>query len=317
MAKKTTTEKRFTSIRPVMGASPAGWHAIESKLRCDKLYQLLHIWKIRQPQYMTPDPLAVGGLFHVGRGWWFTNAFPTGAKAWAVLQDYVQDAALLMALPVREDAIRRTLNYLDQYCTYWSARAKPRVIGVEYDLKGAMLPGMERTARLDDVSEYPEASFKLCIGECKTTSESVAAVVNEYQLHGQIVKQDILWEIAENGERLHGPADSVLLDVVVKGYGKEKCVFGRQAIRITNYTKNWYLPMLAKHVNEAGLMTTETPAMRNITACTRQIGRMRVPCPMRELCTRGKAAAVQYVDEKGTSLNDPSYVNRKGAKPWD
>lgn len=309
---------RFKSQRAQMGASKNGWHRIEAKILCDKKYQLEDVWGVRQPQFMTPDPLAVGGLFHVGRAWWFDNGFPTGAKTWAALQDTIHEAALAMALPVRHDAINRCLSYLDQYCTHWSSRAKPKVIGVEYDLDAPMIPGLDpRTARLDDVSEYPEANFKLCIGECKTTSESVLAVVNEYKLHGQPTMQDILWEMASNGERMHGPADSVLLDVVVKGYGKEKCQFGRQAIRITDHVKNWFVPMIGKHAHEAAAMTTETKAERRITSCTRMIGRMRVPCQFQELCTRGKAAAIGYVDRDGVSLSNKKYTQREGAKPWD
>lgn len=311
--------ERYSSIRPPQqGASPRGYHRIEAKMLCDKRYQLAEVWKVRQPQYMTADPLAVGGLFHAGRAHWFESGFPTGANYWSELQHYIREAALGMELPVREDAISRTLNYLEQYCTYWSARAKPEVIGAEYNLSAPLIPGYdERTARLDDVGRYPEHGGKLCIGECKTTSVSVADVVNEYTVHGQTALQAVLWEVAENGAPMHGEADAILLDIIVKGFGKERCQFGRVPIRIPDNLKNWFIPVLAKHVKEAQLISEETDmtGRRNIINCTRQIGRMRVPCPYRDLCQRGKSAAPGYVDEKGTGLLNKEYHTK--ARPWD
>lgn len=318
---KVAAVETWSSIRPPqVGASKAGWHRISSKFECDKKYQLAEVWQVRQPASMTGDALAVGGLFHGGRAHWFESGFPTSSEYQRALEHYVRDHALVMALPVREDAINRTLSYLHQYIEYWSSRLKPEVIGVEYDLQAPVIPGMDnRTARLDDVSKYPEHNFHLCIGECKTTSENVNAVVNEYTMHGQPMLQSILWEMAANGAPLHGVADAVLLDVVVKGYGKEKCQFGRVPIRITDYMKNWFLASLGRHVREAQLMTTEssTVGMRNPLSCTRQIGRMRVPCQYRDLCQRGKSAAVSYVDMEGESLASAKYTDRKGAKPWD
>lgn len=314
----TAPEQWAPSKPPQTGASPAGWHRIAAKFECDKKYQLQEVWKIRQPAAATSDPLAVGSLFHMGRAHWFDSAFSTDARYASALDAYIRESALLMPLPVKDDAISRALSYLGQYIEYWSARAKPKVIGTEYDLKAPVVPGFDdRTARLDDVSEYPEHSFKLCIGECKTTSESVNAVVNEYTQHGQPILQSILWEMATNGAAMHGPADAVLLDVVVKGYGKEKCQFGRVPIRITQFQKDWFTASLWKHVSDAHGITTESAALRNPLSCTRQIGRMRVPCAYRDLCQRGKSAAVLYVDEQGDSVASPKYAERKGAKPWE
>lgn len=316
-AKAPPPAPRFTSVAKVpVGASPAGWHKIESYLHCPTKYKLTHLWKIRRPQWQTPDPLAVGQLFHVGRAWWFDQKFPTGADAWAALQDHVREAALLNPLPVREDAINRTLNYLDQYCTYWSHRAKPTVVATEYALSGAV-PGIiePRTARLDDISSYPEANFKLAIGECKTTSVSIKDCIQEYTLHGQPTLQQILWDISPEGKDKHGPVEFVLLDIIVKGYGKEKCEFGRHAVRITPYTQAWFTESLAFAVDQSSKMTKETKTERRITSCTRLIGRMRVDCEYKDLCQRGQSAAVAYVDDTGTSI--AKYAKEKGPKPWD
>lgn len=316
----TTRDDLFSSKRPVnQGASPRGWHAIEAMFHCGKKFELEHYWKVRRPMTMTPDALGVGGLFHQFRAHWFNSNFQTGAAYWETAKAFVEEAALLYALPVKDDTIRRTLHYADQYATYWSARVKPRVKHVEYPLKASILPPEfdDRTARIDDVSEYPDSNWKLAVGECKTASTDFNRVISEYTLHGQPVKQVILWEAAENGERTYGPVEYVLLDIIIKGYGKEKCQFARSAVRVYDHTKNWFLPMLAHKVTEAQRIMDGNPGERNITSCTRAIGKMLVPCTYRDLCQRGKSATPAYVDSTGTALSSPKYTKMDGRKPWD
>jgi hypothetical protein len=308
----------FTSIRPPpTGASPAGWHHISAMFECPKKFHLRQVWGIRKPQYMTPDPLAVGSLFHAGRAHWFLSHFPTGADYWTKLQAYVQDAALRQDLPVREDAVRRCLGYLHQYMEYWSSRAKPRVGGVEYALS-AGIPGIvdPRTARLDDWGEYPESNFKLALGELKTTSTSIKDCVQEYTVHGQTTLQQLLWAMSPEGDAKHGPVDHTILDIVVKGYDKEKCTFGRVALRIPEFQKRWFVRELGVAVSMAERLTKDsTEVPRIITSCTRIMGRMRVDCEYKELCQRGAPASTGYVDAEGKGLS--TYVNKPGVKPWD
>lgn len=303
---------------PQTGASKAGWHKIMAKYKCDKRYQLQELWGVRVPSTTTPDALGVGALFHAGRAHWFLSGFPTGADYEAKLFAYMEDAALRMSPPVREEAITRAKSYVAQYAAYWGGRAKPTVVGVEYDINAPLMgPGFDdRTARVDDVSYYPELSLeRLAIGECKTTSVSVADVVNEYTLNGQILLQRILWEASANGRAKHGPVDEVMLDVIVKGYGKEKCTFGRVPLRIPDFALRWFGQSLLRHVHEAATMTTATLVDRRITSCTETIGRMRVPCPYRDLCLRGKSAATMYVGPKGQSLATMEFESE--ARPWD
>lgn len=302
---KTKAPPKFDSKRPQKtGASPSGWHSIADAVRCPKEYELRHVYGVRRPSVQTPDALGVGNLFHQGRAKWFIDGFPTGSSYWRELQDYIYEAALNFDLPVRDEAITNTLKYLDQYCTYWSARVKPRVKAVEHDISGPLIPGFpDRTARLDDVSEYAEANWGLCIGELKTTSVSVKDVVEEYTVHGQTIGQSLIWETAKEGQDKFGPVEFIMLDIVVKGYGKEKCQFGRQPIRITPFMKNWYIKMLHVALATAdALKQGDLVAGRNITACTRIIGRYRVACEFRDLCQRGKSAAVGYVTRDGSSL---------------
>lgn len=313
-----TKAQTFKSLRPPpSGASPAGWHKVESYFHCPKKFQLKEVWGLRRPAYITPDPLAIGQLFHVGRAWWFDQGFPQGSDAWTKLTEWVQQAALDNQLPVREEAIRSALKYLDQYCTYWASRAKPRVVATEYALSGS-IPGVisPRTARLDDIGEYPEANYKLCIGECKTTSVSVNDVVQEYTLHGQTALQRTLWYESPEGFAKHGPVEFILLDIIVKGFGKDKCTFGRQPVRVSDYTTRWFVKSLGGAVSAMETMTKESPVERRVTSCTRQIGRMRVDCEFKSLCAQGQSAALGYVDAKGESLGSAKYRSEP-VKPWD
>lgn len=309
--------KKFSIAPPVTGASKAGWHEHESFLHCPKKYHLMQVWGVSKPEIGTPDALGVGQLFHAGRAHWFESGFQFGNDYLAQLHAYVEDAALRNALPVREEAITRAKSYLEQYIEYWGMRPKPRVIGAEYALSGR-IPGLveDRTARLDDVSEWPETSMKLAIGECKTTSTTVADTVKEYELHGQPLKQDLLWRLSPEGAPKHGDIAFVMLDVVVKGFGKEKCSFGRVPIRIYPFAREWYQKELARSIGVAKSLTKESVGVpRNITSCTRQYGRMRVDCPFKPLCRQGPAASTAYVDREGKSLS--SYINKEGPKPWD
>ena len=279
------------------------------------------------PRTLLPDPLAIGTLSHEGRAHWFQSGFPTGAKYWEKLKTYINQSADTSNPPVRSEAISRTLSYLEQYCTHWAMRTKPNVVAVEYEVGPAPLRPddplfMFRTARLDDVSQYPEANMKLCIGEYKTTSVGIDDAVNEYTLHGQPTLQYALWQASPNGDKKHnkkyGPISHILLDVTVKGYGKERCKFGRHAIAITPYVLDWYANSMRGYLKAAQLIAYDTDAPRNITACTRLIGRARVPCQFRDLCQFGRPAANRYVDKDGDGLGNPKYNNLDlyPVKPW-
>lgn len=320
-----TKKKEIEVPVAIKGATASGWHNIQTFLRCPKEYQFSVVRGISQPKTLLPDPLAIGSLFHEGRAHWFKSGFPTGAAYWTKLKTYLNKSADTSNPPIRIEAINRTLSYLEQYCSHWAMRAKPKVLAAEYELLAAPLDpddpaSMNRTARLDDVGQYPEVQMKLCVGECKTTSVSVPDVVNEYTLHGQPMLQKKLWAMAKNGAAKHfkkwGPLTHVLLDIVVKGYGKEKCQFGRHALVITDYSMDWYTESLRGYINAANLIQYDTPVPRNITACTRLIGRGRVPCQYRDLCQFGRSAANRYVDKEGHGLSNPKY-NDKETKPWE
>lgn len=314
--------KDFYKPKPsTQGATSNGWHQIMDAFYCLHLYKLRQVVKLRKPLLGTPDPLAKGSLFHVGRAGWYESGFKTSTAVITGVRRAMEQAFEEAPHPMTHTALADAWSYVEQYIEHWSMRPLPKVVGVEYllgpiPLSGAHKWWLQRTARLDDVSFYPEApNGALCIGECKTTSVGADDVANEYDLHGQLLMQYLLWRAAPNGEAKHGPAAYVMLDVVKKGYGKEKCTFARMPVHVTQTSLGWYLPMMEAKLKETALITAESQVPRNITACTRQIGRMRVPCEFRELCKRGDSVASAYVTEDGTSAAK-AFASWK-VKPWD
>lgn len=305
------------------GATKAGWHAIEAFLRCPKEYQLKHVRGLYQPRESTPDHFAVGGLFHAGRARWFASKFDTSHATWELVRTAIQHEAQINKLPVSIGAEQKALILMEAYVEFWSVRPKPRPVACEYLLgpspllKGEHSEAFKRTARLDDVSYYPEAGGRLCIGEAKTTSTSVADTASEYDLHGQPLMQLALWVTSENGEAQHGPVAGFVLDVAVKGYGEKKPSFGRIVVPIPAFALQWYVHSMLHYVRQSKQVEWDTEVPRNTSQCTRLKGRGRVPCDFRELCKHGRSAALNYVMEGGKQLT--AHVPEEGRRrmPWE
>lgn len=303
------------------GATSAGYHHIESFLRCAKEFQYAQVRGIHEPRAQVPDHFAVGQLFHAGRARWFSLRHALGADAWAKIQDAVKAAAVENKLPVSLNAEQRALALLNEYVDFWSKRPKPDPVAAEYFIGPSELvpgdPTSARTARLDDVSHYPESGGKLALGESKTTSTDVGDTINQYTLHGQPLLQIALWKMAPQGEAMHGPVAGVVLDVVKKPYGKDRCKFAREFIPVNDRVVAWFVKNLQRSLREASQITWDTDAPRNISACTRMVGRMRAPCPYRELCRFGRSASVKYVLRDGKSLLTWKPKPGETVPPWE
>lgn len=307
------------------GATAHGWHQIEPIFRCYMEYKLASVVGARVPLLATPDPLGKGSIFHGGRDTWWSSGFKTDTKTVAKVMESMRKMREEMQPPIGIAALQDAQSYMQQYIEHWGVRPLPKVVGTEYNLGPITLKAgqhwvLERTARLDDVAYYPEARGAdgkpmLCIGECKTTSVGVDDAANEYDLHGQLLMQMCLWKMAPQGEAKHGPVSHVMLDVIKKGYGKEKCTFARVPIRVTERSLRSFVESMEWYLMQAARITEFTWVPRNNKQCTRQVGRMRLACPYRELCKHGDAAASAYVTRDGTSLAT-KYADSK-VKPWD
>lgn len=302
------------------GASAAGWHSIESFLRCPKEYQFQHVRKIHEPRAQTPDHFAVGQLFHVAKAHWFSCGFATDEKTMTAIRKLVAEAALLAELPITLKAEQLTLRYFEEYVAFWLRRPQPTVLAAEYDIGPAPLEAgdpffLYRTARLDDVSKYPEAGGKLCIGESKTTSASINDCVNQYTLHGQPMLQVLLWKFASQGEAMHGPVAGVMLDVIQKGYDAP-CKFSRVFVPVTDHMLNWYAQSMRGYLRAAMNVDWNVEVPRNVSACTRMVGRGRFACAYRELCMYGRSASIKYVFKGGKGLLTWKPTDDKSTPPW-
>jgi hypothetical protein len=303
------------------GPTSAGWHSIESGMRCHKEFQFAQIRKIRRPLAGVPDHLAIGLCFHAGRARWFSKHFDTSAKTWQSIEQAVAEEAEKQKLPVSLRAVDNTMRYLTEYVEHWSKRVKPKPVVAEYLIgPAALVKGdpfmLWRTARVDDASVYPEA-MGLAIGEAKSTSTSINDCVNQYTLHGQIMLQYVLWKMSPQGEAKHGPLKGIMLDVVKKGYGKEKSQFGRQLIPVSDHAIKWFIQNLRRTIRDLAQIDWNTDAERNVTMCTRMIGKARIACEYRDLCRFGRSAAVSYVQENGDSLLTWKPVDERKVAPWE
>lgn len=304
------------------GVTSAGWHQCESFLRCPKEYQFSKVRGISVPADATPDYFAVGILFHAGRAVWFSKHFATDNKTWVAIKKKVEEECEKAPLPIRRQAEEQALRYIQEYVNWYCVRPKPEPLAVEYLLGPAALDPSDplyphRTARLDDVSRYPEGGGKLYIGEAKTEGTSVDACAETYLLHGQPLLQTLLWRMAPQGEATHGPVEGVMLDVLVKGRKGARSKFARMPIPITQLSLDWYIKSMSWWLRAAQKVDWNSEVPRNITACTRKAGSATVPCQYRDLCRYGQSVAGRYVGADGNSLVRWTPDDEKKVPPWE
>lgn len=301
------------------GPSEFGYHQIASYLSCPKKFQMEKVRHIEKAGAVkTPIHFAVGSLFHAMRANWFANRFDLSDETWNRMKRAAQKAAEEYELPVDIEAERLALRYMQEYMDHYSVQPLPDPVAAEYLLGPTCLEEgdlrTQRTARLDDVSRYNEAGGRLCIGESKTTGTDIGTTINEYVLHGQPMLQALLWELAPQGAALYGPAEGVMLDIVAKGRGGERCKFQRVFVPLTRRSLDWYRANLVRALRAAANVTYESNEERRITSCTEMRGGARVACQFRELCVHGEEAASEYMVD-GQFLQDVPDVN--GVKAWD
>lgn len=301
------------------GPSGLGYSEVESYLVCPKSYQLAKVRGIGKPVTQTPDYFAVGSFLHAGRARWFAQKFDMGDETWKMIVADIDKVRSEFTLPVSETAYMTALRYVKEYVDHWAVRPRPNIVAVEHMLGPVQLDGekTERTARLDDFGFYPEAGNALCIGECKTTSAAISDVANQYTLHGQPALQRLLWELAPQGEATYGAVKGMILDVVQKGYGGKRCQFARLFVEVPDRVTGWVGENLAAALRAKDNMTWDTKAERRVTSCTRLIGKARVACPYRDLCLYGRAGALGYAFEDGSSITEWEPSAGAETAPWD
>lgn len=286
------------------GPSPAGWHSLAQYLACPKMYQFAQLRKLRAVNAGESHiALAVGSLFHAGRAAWFSTQCTADFK-------FVREAMEYEATKIKasDEAFEQAVHLVSGYVEHWGLRPVPRTRAVEYlvsaeECEGVRFTGGPRTARLDDISEYVEANGAVCIGEAKTTSDSLVGCVKEYDLHGQPLGQALLYKAI--GEPF-GRIAFVMLDVVKKPNAKGgKCQFLRQAVPITEYSLSWYLPTLVAALKDMWFLHPDSRAARNPKSCStpwvNEWGKANFrTCEFVDLCKFGPDARTRFQNANGT-----------------
>lgn len=300
------------------GPTPLGWHKFESLYRCPKEYQFSQVRGITIPRIETASAHAIGLMVHAGRARWFKLNFQVD---WDSIKQAMQDEAEAQPLPIAIEDQNKALEIVRQYIDHYCTRPTPTVIDAEY-LVGPVetTPGSGElhTARLDDVSRYPEAGDGLWLGEAKTTWKSPADVIRYYSSNaGQILKQALLWKHAPQGEAKHGPISGIMLEVIKKPDSRSgECKFIRHPITITDHQLEWFVESENSIRQDAKAMTWSSYARRENTQCTRMVaGDILVECPFVRLCKHGKDVAGEYmIDGKFLHQWEPS--GGKETAPW-
>ncbi len=307
------------------GPSPHGWHKLVPVLECEKKFQLENVRGLHIPVDQTPSHFALGLLFHAYRARWFTLRFKTDKESWESCIAAGQEAMEEAPAPMNPEDERLALDIFAAYIEHYSKLPLPEPVAAEYlvgpsKLDSSDSDGCVFTARLDDVSQYPEAGMALCVGESKTASDTAGAI-NEYTLHGQPMLQLALWKIAEQGASQHGMASGVMMDIVRKPQRRAgkytKPAFMRQFLPVNERALNWYVQMIRAAKKRSLEIKWDSEVPRNIVNCTRMHGRMRVPCQFRELCMHGRSAAGQFVMKNGERALDWYPQPEMETAPWD
>jgi hypothetical protein len=323
----------------------------DSLFRCEQEFVFKHLREIQRAGLReTPRAKAIGLLFHAGRARWFRLGFPlpndsvllptaSGPQqvmAWDSIYQATQEEAEKQPLPMPQGAEQEALNILQQYVAHYSKLPKPKVLAAELevgpiitfdDREDHALPGEGyckacdhdpclhwHTNRLDDISLYPDFANAEALGEAKTTSGKPSTVYAHYNAnHGQLLKQMLVVTEAIKQGKLPVAAEPkfIVLDVVQKGYGGEKCKFERFLIHIEPYQLEWFARDLERvrqrrrelEANEKlGVDVDEgyEHARRNPTACRRLVSGdggqyVAVDCEYLNLCKFGRSAATEYV----------------------
>ncbi len=295
------TEHLITPVlAPIVGAakegpSVAGFHKIVDFLRCPQEYKNRHVLGLKQKDKEEIAALAVGVLTHLGRAHWFASQFKAPVEdCLNAIKEHVQKTATQANIKAEREACRLVAAYVE----YWRSKPLPLCRAVEYEVGPCpMKPGdpffRYRTARFDDLSIYPDALNKLCVGDLKTTSDTISSCVNEYKQNGQFILYSILYKMAKEGQAVFGPSAGIMLDICTKDAVPK---FHRELIVITAFQEQWFTRSMQGWLAAAAQVTERTEVPRNVTQCSRSVSRKgSFLCDFHHLCHYGSSALGQYV----------------------
>lgn len=288
------------------GPSIAGFHKVVTLQRCETEYRYAESLGLKPVDAKPNAAFDVGTFTHHGRAMWFASQCTKHPDD--VCQD-ISDMVRADGNPIKIQAEREAQRLITKYIKHWSLYPKPHVRAVEYQLGPAPLKERDpfflyRTARLDDVSIYPDALNQLCIGDLKTTSDTISGIVNEYRQSGQFMTYALLWDMAKEGREFFNNTQipGIMIDIVTKD---ENPKFHRELLTITEHQKRWWYENMSHLLRRAANITGTTPTSRNTTQCARAISRRgSYLCPFHKLCQYGSSATGQYTFPDGRLMSE-------------
>lgn len=286
------------------GPSIAGFHKVVTIQRCETEYRLAEVIGAKPKDPKANMAFDIGGLTHHGRGTWFST------QCTMHVDDVCQEISNFVKAsgdPIKLQAEREAQRLMTAYIKHWRLYPTPNVLAVEYPIGPAPMKKNDpfflyRTGRLDDVSIWPDSQGLACIGDLKTTSDTISGTINEYKQSGQFMTYAILWKMAKEGQLKFGPTPGVMIDILTK---EENPKFHRELIVVTEHQQRWWYENMSHLLRRAAQITESTPTSRNTTQCARSISRRgSYLCTYHNLCKFGASAAGQFVMPDGNLLSE-------------
>lgn len=298
-----------------MGASRAGWHAIESFIRCPKEYQFAAVRKVVPVNVSVPEPLSVGIHLHAARA----QALNDGLRGelWRDAMKLAERMHAEAGTPLFPGAIDTATRTFEAWLAFWKLRPRTTVLAVEYELEPRPLapnapPWATRGARLDSIEKDP-LTGAVWIGEFKSTYDSGSAVSDLYSLHGQVLLQAALWGPEET--KKFGTLAGILLDVVKKPRGDERAkAYPRMRLPLHTFAHalRWFRKDFTGWLMQTHLIDWNAAPERR-PVCVRKYG----PCDFRELCLDGRNGSLKYRLADGRRLVDWKPTPDQRTPPWE
>ena len=299
-----------------LGHSGLGWHQISSFVECPKKYQFQTVRQIGLASEYTPDYFSYGTLAHGARAQWLMDGRrgDNWKRQIRRLAERMGEAGEM----VDHAVIRDVLRDFQLYTEFWAVRPTTETLAIEHRLDPRGLvpdapPWLHRTSRFDSVARWQRGTW---IEEFKTTATGSKRVQELYSTDGQIFLMMSLWSELEI--KKWGELEGVLIYPLVKGrkwkVGAPPIPIRRKAVLhgLEDFKRDFPFWVMA-----SGTIQWNDRVEKRRTACVGKHG----PCPLIEMCTRGRDGAAKYVftdgPQKGESVMKWKPTQGKEVPPWD
>tara|TARA_R100001594_G_scaffold42369_1_gene74424 strand:- start:7842 stop:8708 length:867 start_codon:yes stop_codon:yes gene_type:complete len=275
------------------GPSQAGWHRIESVLRCPRLYALTHIADAK-PRVIS-GPLVRGSLVHEGLAYHYLRQKcvqqDDNENLWLDPLSSIQCKAEEQPEGERDvwmGEVKRIQKLVAAYITHWGNDSDWKVLDVERELKAKLLDpdtGEKHlyTQRADLIVEWEN---KVWIVDHKTTYAIIPKTMRRYTLSGQMLGyaafgralyKDKFGGVLLNMIRV--PAKETDKNYDFKRVPVEPAPAAHKSFKTTILEGERRI----KHYKERYAMPDDWPGVYSEQTCWTAYG----PCPMQDICRWG------------------------------